>query len=214
MGRSDTTGSGPAAAVTPGVRAVAANCGAVALEPSDRAVRWAPSCRANPSGPHPPAPPALPVPGVGIPPVDGAVHPWQILLALLVALPLVVRRRYPLAAFVVVVGAALLYDDAPGFGLAFLFAGCVIAAYNSYRTQATGCVMVGGGLVIADHKASLPAIGTGVSTSLSLLLVFLAANAPHSWRQRMRSLAARQEAAAPDRAEQALLAVETGAARR
>ncbi|WP_245681770.1 sensor histidine kinase [Actinomadura kijaniata] len=214
-----------------------------------------PAHQADPSGPHPPPPPALPAPGIEIPPVDGAVHPWQILLALLVALPLVVRRRYPLAAFVVVVGAALLYDGAPGLDLAFVFTGCVIAAYSAavyspYRTPATGCVMVGGALVIADHKASLPAIGTGFSTSLSLLLVFLAANALHSWRQRMRSLEARQEAAtrlaverersriaqelhdvvthnvsmmvvqtgaarkvmaaAPDRAEQALLAVESG----
>ncbi|MGK5558195.1 sensor histidine kinase, partial [Actinomadura kijaniata] len=199
-------------------------------------------------------PPEPPLPGLGTPPVDG-VHPWQILLALLVALPLVVRRRYPLAAFGVVVGAALLYDGAPGFDLAFVFTSCVIAAYSAavyspHRSPATVCVVVGGALVIADHKTSLPAIGAGFSTSLSLLLVFLAANALHSWRQRIRSLEARQEAAtrlaverersriaqelhdvvthnvsmmvvqtgaarkvmaaAPDRAEQALLAAESG----
>ncbi|WP_328595060.1 sensor histidine kinase [Actinomadura macrotermitis] len=186
---------------------------------------------------------------------DGAVHPWQIVLILLIALPLVARRRYPLAAFWVVAGSALLYDGGPGFDVAFVFTCCVIAAYSAavyspYRALALGCVVAGSSLVIADLKAGLPPFGVGFSTSLSLLLVFLAANALHSWRQRLRSLEARQEeatrlaverersriaqelhdvvthnvsmmvvqtgaarkvmAAAPDRAEQALLAVESG----
>lgn len=43
----------------------------------------------------------------------GSVQPWQLALALLTALPLAARRRYPLAAFWIVIGSNVLYHLSP-----------------------------------------------------------------------------------------------------
>jgi hypothetical protein len=213
--------------------------------------------------PRPPIPPP-PFPGPGPetgPGPDtvihyyGGFHWWLVLLAAMTALPLVARRRYPLAVFWVVIAATLLYHDTPGYDAAFTFTACVIAAYSAavysrHQVAALVSLVIGVGAVVGNHKATVPAIGPGFATLPALMLIVLAANTLHNWRQRLRRLEAQQEAAtrlaverersriaqelhdvvthnvsmmvvqtgaarkvmaaAPDRAEQALLAVESG----
>src|SRR5689334_13705354 len=45
----------------------------------------------------------------------GPVHPLQLVLASLIAVPLVGRRRYPLSVFWVVIVATVLYHYSPGY---------------------------------------------------------------------------------------------------
>jgi len=130
----------------------------------------------------------------------GAVHSWQLVLAVLTALPLVFRRRYPLAAFWAVIGATLLYHLSPGLDPAFTFTACVIAAYSavmysSYQVAAIAGALAGAGLIVGLHKATVPAIRPGLVTFLFLIPVVLAANTIHTWRQRVRTVEAERETA-------------------
>jgi signal transduction histidine kinase len=141
-----------------------------------------------------PLPPAAPGPLLQH---YGAVQPWQLILAVLTALPLVARRRYPLATFWVVIGASQLYHLSPGFDPTFTFTACVIAAcsaamYSRYQVVAMASALVGVGLIVGAHKASVPSIRPGVVTFLFLILAGVAV---HAWKQRVRALEAEQEAA-------------------
>jgi signal transduction histidine kinase len=141
-----------------------------------------------------PLPPAAPGPLLQH---YGAVQPWQLILAVLTALPLVARRRYPLATFWVVIGASQLYHLSPGFDPTFTFTACVIAAcsaamYSKYQALAMASALVGAGLIVGAHKASVPSIRPGVVTFLFLILAGVAV---HAWKQRVRALEAEQEAA-------------------
>jgi signal transduction histidine kinase len=155
----------------------------------------------SPDGVPLPVPPAAP--GSGPDPIlqhYGVTHPWQVILAVLTALPLVARRRYPVAAFWVVVGAAQLYHLSPGFDPTFTFTACVIAAYSAamyspYRVLGTASALVGVGLLVGDHKANVPSLRPGLVAFLLLIPVGLAANTIHSWKQRVRNLEAQQKAA-------------------
>jgi signal transduction histidine kinase len=187
----------------------------------------------------------------------GALQPWQFVLAALTALPLVVRRRYPLAAFWAVIGTTLLFHRGAGGGdtAVYTFLSCVVAAYSAavyspYRLRAIASPVAGAGLVAAFHDANVPDITPGFVPFLALLGVGLAANTIHTWKQRVRALEEKHEAAtrlavererariarelhdvvthnvsvmviqagaarkvmdaAPDRAREALLAVEAG----
>jgi signal transduction histidine kinase len=204
--------------------------------------------------PVPPAPPPLPVHfAQGL----GALQSWQLVLAALTALPLVVRRRYPLAAFWAVIGTTLVFHHGAGAGdtAVYTFLSCVVAAYSAavytpYRVRAIASLVAGAGLVAAFHETNFPAITAGFVPFLALLGVGLAANTIHTWKQRVRVLEEKHEAAtrlavdrerariarelhdvvthnvsvmviqagaarkvmdaAPDRAREALLAVEAG----
>jgi signal transduction histidine kinase len=203
-----------------------------------------------------PAPPGPPLP-MGIAQELGALQPWQFVLAALTALPLVVRRRYPLAAFWAVIGTTLLFHRGAGGGdtAVYTFLSCVVAAYSAavyspYRLRAIAGLAAGAGLVAAFHDANVPDITPGFVPFLALLGVGLAANTIHTWKQRVRALEEKHEAAtrlavererariarelhdvvthnvsvmviqagaarkvmdaAPDRAREALLAVEAG----
>jgi signal transduction histidine kinase len=151
----------------------------------------------------PAAPAGVPVPpaaaGSGPDPLlhhYGPAAPWQLILAALTALPLVARRRYPLVVFWIVIGASQLYHLNPGFDPMFTFTACVIAAcsaamYSSYQVLAMASALVGAGLVVGAHKASVPSIRPGLVTFLFLILVGLAI---YTWKQRVRALEAEQEA--------------------
>jgi signal transduction histidine kinase len=212
-----------------------------------------------------PSLPATPA-GVPVPPTApaglvtqhyGAVHPWQIVLAVLATLPLVGRRKYPVAVLCTVIGGSVLYHLSPGFDPTFTFAACVIAAfsavmYSRYQFLAVVGALAGVGLLVAVHKENVPSIGTARASMLLLVLlpVALVANTIYTWSRRVRSAEADQQAAsrlaveeersriarelhdvithnvsvmmvqagaarkvmatAPDRAQQALLAVESG----
>jgi signal transduction histidine kinase len=157
----------------------------------------------------PPTLPATP-PGVPIPPTPpagvmthhyGAAHPWQLGLAVLATLPLVTRRRYPLAAFWAVIGASELYHLSPGFDATFTFTACVIAAYSAamyspYQVAAIVSALAGVALLVATHKENVPSIGAAPGTFLFLILipVALVANTIYTWKQRVRTVELEQEA--------------------
>ena len=190
-------------------------------------------------------------------PADPAYDPGELLLVALTALPLALRRRYPLAAFWAVTGATLLLNQRAGAGDAtvYTFLACVVAAYSAavdspHRLRALMSLVVGAALITVFHDEYFPYFTPGFVPFLVLLGVGLAANAIHTWKQRVRVLQERQEAAtrlavdrerariarelhdvvthnvsvmviqagaarkvmdaAPDRAREALLAVEAG----
>ncbi|MDR6974798.1 signal transduction histidine kinase [Streptomyces sp. 3330] len=216
-----------------------------------------------------PAPPRLPVPpgvphvgplpdgGVGVTQLAGSVEPWLLLLAALTALPLVVRRRFPLSAFWAVIVATLLFNErlSDGDPTLYTFLSCVVAAYSAavyspYRARALAGLVVGAALVAALRDENFPSFAPGLVPFLALLAVGLGANAVHIWKQRLTALEEEHEAAtrlavdrersriarelhdvvthnvsvmviqagaarkvmdtAPDRAREALLAVEAG----
>jgi signal transduction histidine kinase len=212
-----------------------------------------PSLPATPAG----VPAPLTAPAGLVTHYYGAVHPWQLALAVLATLPLLARRRYPLPTFWTVIGGSALYHLSPGFDPTFTFTACVIAAYSAvmysrYQVLAIVSALAGVGLLVATHKENVPSIGHAPVTFLLLILlpVALVANTIYTWKQRLRSAEAEQQAAsrlameeersriarelhdvithsvsvmmvqagaarkvmatAPERAEQALLAVESG----
>ncbi len=148
-----------------------------------------------------PAPPELP--DLRMPPQPLAeyadVTGWQLLLVVLTALPLLTRRRYPLASLWVILGAAqVLVLRAPEIQqtpalVCFAIAAYSAALYSSHRALAIGSVVVGAaGLVAADNENG-PA--PGFATFLLLCAVSLTANAIHNWKQRALALQREQATA-------------------
>jgi signal transduction histidine kinase len=153
-----------------------------------------------------PLPPDAPAPdGIGIRPymiIDHypAATTWQLALAVLTALPLIARRRFPLAVFWIVLVSTLVYHRSPGFDSVFTFIACVIAAsgavmYSPHQAAAITSTLAGFALIAIDHDASVPQIRPGLIVFLFLVPLGLAANAIHTWQQRVRNLEAEQEAA-------------------
>jgi signal transduction histidine kinase len=128
------------------------------------------------------------------------VGPREWLLAVLCGLPLIVRRRYPLAAFWLVLVASLLFhariDDADT--AIFTFAACLIGAYSAamyspYRRSAVVSVAVGAALIAGFHDTNVPDITAGYLPFLLVIAMGLGANTIHTWKQRVRSLELQQE---------------------
>ncbi|MFC3574611.1 sensor histidine kinase [Streptomyces yaanensis] len=158
-----------------------------------------------------PTPPLLPVPdkvpAAPFPPVGVAQHletvqPWQLALAALTALPLVVRRRFPLSSFWAVIVASLLFNQRPGGGdpTLYTFLSCVVAAYSAavyspHRARTLIGLVAGAGLLAAYHEENFPSFTPGLVPFLVLLGVGLGANAVHTWKQRLRVLREEHEAA-------------------
>ncbi|MFW6693710.1 sensor histidine kinase [Streptomyces sp. MAR4 CNX-425] len=131
-----------------------------------------------------------------LPPVQG----WELAFAALAAVPLAVRRRYPLAACWVVFGSAVAFHlGEPTRGAtAFTFAAGVVAAYSAamyspHRRSALASVVAG--VPLFAVSGAVPELNRGFQPLLVLLPVGLAANAIHTWQQRVRALQERQEAA-------------------
>ncbi|MFE4665646.1 sensor histidine kinase [Streptomyces sp. NPDC056716] len=154
-----------------------------------------------PALPALPAPPALPPPGPI--PYPGAA---ELALAALTAMPLVVRRRYPLAAFWAVLALTLVFrlghggESVPDTTSVYTFLSCVVAAYSAavhspHRRRALGSLLAGAVLMAVFHDEYFPYFTPGFVPFLVLLAVGLGANAIHTWQQRVRDLQARQESA-------------------
>jgi hypothetical protein len=142
------------------------------------------------------SPPALPDTPEGVPAPPqaptgvvvhhyGAVHLWQLLLAVLIGLPLVARRHYPIATLWAVVGASELYHLDAGFNPAFSFAACVIAGYScvvygipaadapfaaARGLAAVGSTLAAAGLLVASHQTTMPSAAVTAATLLVLLV--------------------------------------------
>ncbi|MFE7927315.1 sensor histidine kinase [Streptomyces sp. NPDC057456] len=160
-----------------------------------------------------PVPPRIPAPGVpyvgpfpdggvGVTQLAGAVQPWQLVLAALTAVPLVVRRRYPLSAFWAVIVASLLFNQhlSGGDPTPYTFLSCVVAAYSAavyspYRARALAGLVAGAALLAVLRDENFPSFAPGLVPFLALLGVGLGANAVHVWKQRLTALEEEHEAA-------------------
>ena len=134
--------------------------------------------------------------------VSGAVQPGVAVLALLTALPLVVRRRYPLCAFWAVLIATLLFTEhqQSGDATTLTFVSCLIAAYTAatyspYRARAILSLVLGAALLAIRHDTAVPGITSGYVPFLVLLGLGMAANSAHVWKQRVAALEAEREEA-------------------
>ncbi|WP_232304002.1 histidine kinase [Pseudofrankia sp. DC12] len=119
----------------------------------------------------------------------------------LTALPLVVRRRYPLAAFCTVIGLRVALHsvvrgpEAAGIlSLSCLVAGYSAARYSPYRTGAFTAVAAGTIMIAPLTFRGVLTIRGVYFPFLVLVPLGLAANAIHTWRQRALALEAEQEA--------------------
>jgi signal transduction histidine kinase len=130
----------------------------------------------------------------------GSAHSWGLLIAVLTALPLVVRRRYPLAAFWLTMVAAQIGHHVAGFDPVLTVLACVIAAYRAalyspYQVVAIISALAGSVVLVAAYRANLPSVRPGLLMVAFLVPVGLAANTIHSWKQQVRALQSQQEAA-------------------
>ncbi len=136
-----------------------------------------------------PPPPLPPVPPVPRPPVMGeaeaAVASWP--LVVLSALPLLARRRYPLAVFAVVLGAAAASGDHASWITVLT---CVIGAYSAvkhsrYRVGAMVALVVGAVLAGVAFQRTAPALPGWSSPGVVLLVAGVLAGLAGFWQRRL-----------------------------
>ncbi|MEU7728571.1 histidine kinase [Streptomyces sp. NPDC040724] len=138
-----------------------------------------------------------------VPAVEHVLPPaehWELVAAVLTALPLVMRRRYPLAAYWAVMGATLLLHRGAvaADATTVTFASGLIAAYSAavyspHRKAVAGSLLAG--VVLYAVFPLVPEVDKGLVPVLVLLPVGLAAHGVHTWRQRTRTLQEEQRAA-------------------
>ncbi|NUS13315.1 MAG: sensor histidine kinase [Streptomyces sp.] len=168
--------------------------------------------------PLPPAPPAPRVPDWAGPIDPGAVYFTHVtpppsiglvLLAALTALPLAARRRWPLGSFLAVFSTMLTFhallprpwemhgvDDPRIFTfVSTLIAAYAAAIYSPYRRRMVISLALGGVLLVIARDRAVPTLSPAFIPFVLLLPLGLAADTVHTWRQRLRSMEAEQEAA-------------------
>ncbi|MFF3316182.1 sensor histidine kinase [Streptomyces sp. NPDC003035] len=155
----------------------------------------------EPEAPVPVGPPPVPpVPPPGkhqlLPAVEHTLPPvelWELLAAVLTALPLVLRRRFPLAAYWAVVGATVVLHlgDVAKDATTVTFASGLIAAYSaamySPHRKATAASLLAG-VVLYATTPLVPEVDGGLVPVLVLIPVALAAHGIHTWRRRAQAL--------------------------
>lgn len=120
-------------------------------------------------------------------PIEDQRSGWTIALLLLVAAPLVFRRRYPLAVlWVLVILAVLVRDDGAALRLSFfagVIAGYSAAVFSPYRLPALASLPV-----VASIHTALQSDASSVSDSSIPFLIFIpiavAAYGLRQWRHR------------------------------
>jgi signal transduction histidine kinase len=139
----------------------------------------------GPPPPVPPVPPVLPVPRPGFVQDDAPLAPWP--LVVLSALPLLARRRYPLAVFGVVLGAAVAIGDEASWITVLT---CVIGAYSAvmhsrYRAGAMAAMVVGAVLAGLAFQRAEPLLPGWSSPGVVLLIAGVLAGLVRFWRRRL-----------------------------
>jgi signal transduction histidine kinase len=136
-------------------------------------------------------------------------NPAHLLVGAFTALPLVLRRHFPLAVFLTVATTTLYFQHVTNSADAriFTFASCLIAAYGAaiyspHRKPAVISLGLATLLIAGFHDALVPTISPGFVPFLLLLPIGLAANTIQVWRERMSAMAAEQEAATRRAVEQ------------
>ncbi|MEU3479327.1 sensor histidine kinase [Streptomyces sp. NPDC033754] len=130
-----------------------------------------------------------------LPPVEA----WEMVAALLTALPLVLRRRFPLAVYWVVTGAAVLLHlgDVSADATKVTFVSGLVAAYSAamyspHRKAVLASLTAGAALYAAVPL--VPDVDSGFVLVLFLFPLALATHGVHLWRKRARTLRAEQDA--------------------
>src|SRR4051794_10120914 len=122
-------------------------------------------------------------------------------VAIAAILPLLARRRYPLATLMVILGITVLslHGESPGTDIlrvsfyACVIAGYTAAAYSPYRMLALVALPVAALLYSSFHDLAVPIVPVSSVPFLVLLPIGLAVNGMRTWRQRADRL--RQERA-------------------
>jgi signal transduction histidine kinase len=150
----------------------------------DRPVPPDPVIPAGPNNPNDPANPNNPAN-----PQDPQGPGW---IAVAAILPLLVRRRYPLATLMVILGITVLslHGESPGTDiLRVSFYACVIAgysaaAYSPYRLWSVAALPFAALLYSSFHDLAVPIVPVGWVPFLVLLPIALAVNGMRTWRER------------------------------
>jgi signal transduction histidine kinase len=139
--------------------------------------------RELPPTPLPPLPPYIPEPH------DSQGPGW---IAVAAILPLLVRRRFPLATLMTILGITVLslHGEAPGTDIlrvsfyACVIAGYTAAAYSPYRILALAALPVAALLYSSFHDLAVPIVPVDTVPFLVLLPIGLAVNGMRTWRRR------------------------------
>lgn len=150
-----------------------------------------------PAGP-PPVLDAWPYPPSAVEHVLPPVEAWELMAATLTALPLVLRRRFPLAVYWVVTAAAVLLHlgEVAADATTVTFASGLVAAYSAamYSPHRRAvAVSLAAGVALYAVFPLVPDVDSGLVPVLVLLPVALASHGVHLWRQRERALRAERD---------------------
>jgi signal transduction histidine kinase len=166
------------------------------LTPYDRPgpgpLGWDPRFPAPPPAPGPVAAAVPPAVSVGFPGDEQRDAQGPGWVALAVILPLLLRRRYPLAILAVVLGITVLslHGTAPGTEiLRVAFYACVIAgysaaAYSPYRLWALAALPLAALLFGSFHDLAVPIVPPAAVPFLVLVPIGVAVTGMRTWRQR------------------------------
>ncbi len=124
------------------------------------------------------------------------VGPRDTVLVIMTALPLSLRRRYPLAAFWTCETAVLLLhanvsdsnDTAIFTFMAVLIAAYSAAIYSPYRAAMVYSLGLGAILLAVTRGSQIPNVTRGFVPFLFLIPIVLGANAIGNWKQRVHDL--------------------------
>jgi signal transduction histidine kinase len=150
----------------------------------DEVVRRGPVVEFDPG--YPPPVPARPVPDPFLP-IEDSQTGWTVVMFLVVVLPLVFRRRYPLAALWFVLGTALLVNDNDA-ALRVSFYACVITAYTAavyspYRVPALASLPVAASLYASIQEPAVPTVPDNAVPFLILVPIAVAAFGLRRWKR-------------------------------
>ena len=121
-------------------------------------------------------------------PIEHDQAGWTVVMLLVVVLPLVLRRRYPLAVLWIVLGTAPLVSDYDA-ALRLSFYACVIAAYTAavyspYRVPALASLPVAALLYTQLREPAVPTVPDDAVPFLILIPIAVAADGLRRWKRR------------------------------
>jgi signal transduction histidine kinase len=131
--------------------------------------------------------PSRPVPEPFLP-IEHDQAGWTLVMLFVVVLPLVFRRRYPLAALWIVLGTAPLVSDYDA-ALRLSFYACVIAAYTAavyspHRVPALASLPVAALLYTQIREPAVPTVPDNAVPFLILIPIAVAADGLRRWKRR------------------------------
>jgi signal transduction histidine kinase len=134
--------------------------------------------------------PRMPVPPAPDPflPIDHDHTDWTVFMFVVVVLPLVLRRRYPLAVLWIVLATASVVSDSDA-ALRLSFYACVIAAYTAavfspYRLPALASLPLAALLYTQIRESAVPTVPDDAVPFLILIPIAVAADGLRRWKRR------------------------------